>query len=60
MCVCEGERQKEEKMFYAIVFAHVPPSVCQCVYTFTSKCMNMHVCVHIESDVLSQQRLITP
>lgn len=48
--VCVWGREKEEKMFYAIVFAHVPSSVC----TYTSKSMNMHVCVHTGTNVLSQ------
>lgn len=45
VCVCWGGK----KMYNVIVFAHMPSPVSVC--TFTSKCMNMHICVH---DVLPQ------
>lgn len=31
VCVCVRERNREEDMFYAFVFAHMPPSLRLCV-----------------------------
>lgn len=36
VCVCVRERNREEDMFYAFVFAHMPPSLRLCVPLATS------------------------
>lgn len=44
----------ERKMLCVIVFAHIHPSVC----TFSSKRMNMHVCVHTWNSVETDHPMI--